>query len=55
MPIYVYKCPLCNKPEERIVKLRDADTQTCEKHIGFNVVMERQLTAASFTIKGLLR
>ena len=54
MPIYVYKCPVCGATEERMVPLKDADRQMCGKHADV-ALLKRQLTTASFTIKGLLR
>lgn len=56
MPIYIYKCPVCENVEEHLVSLSDELNQIkrCYKHKPDQcILMEKQITTpACFILKG---
>ena len=51
MPIYVYKCPGCDKPIEQLQKIADPAPTKCP-HCGFEGELPKQVTSAGFQLKG---
>jgi predicted nucleic acid-binding Zn ribbon protein len=56
MPIYSYRCPLCNSAKEVIHGINDTLEIRCvnEQHRGriCNALMERELSLSSFRLYG---
>lgn len=52
MPIYEYVCTRCKKIQDKLVKISEAENQTCDCEDGAKLERTNSIHATSFILKG---